>query len=119
LAVRFKPNRDIASVNWVELACWPVTHGWLGPGDVVSASAELENITLQMRAHPDVLFVRCEICRRAKEWDALFAVAEMRIKVVPKKRRMIAFGPPTSCRPALFHGRMHPECISRPDESSR
>ena len=61
--------------------------GWLGLGDAVSASAELENITPQFREHPAVLHARCEICRRTKEWDALIAVAEALIKIVPKDRQ--------------------------------
>jgi len=58
--------------------------GWIGLGDLVSASNELEEITPQLRAHPDVLLLRCEIYHRAKKWDGLLAVAGTLVKMIPK-----------------------------------
>jgi predicted Zn-dependent protease len=57
--------------------------GWLGLGDPVSASDELEKITPQLRAHPDVLLVRCEIYHAARKWDALLDAAEILVRVLP------------------------------------
>ncbi len=59
--------------------------GWLGLGDLVSASNELEEITPQLRTHPDVLLLRCEIYARAKKWDYVLTVAETLVKTVPKE----------------------------------
>lgn len=61
--------------------------GWLGLGDVVSASNELEEITPELRAHPDVLKVRCEIYSKAKKWDHAATVAEALVKILPDEPR--------------------------------
>ena len=61
--------------------------GWLGLGDIVSASNELDEITPQLRAHPDVLVVRCEIYTTAKKWDVVVTIAETLVKIAPAKSR--------------------------------
>jgi hypothetical protein len=43
--------------------------GWLELGNWLEANAELENITPQQRAHPDVLRLRVEIYSAADKWD--------------------------------------------------
>lgn len=61
--------------------------GWLGLGDVVSASNELDEITPASQAYPDVLLVRCDIYSKGKKWDSLLTVAETLVKVAPKERQ--------------------------------
>lgn len=60
--------------------------GWLGLGDWASANAELEEISPKMRAHPDVLLLRCEIYGRAGKWDYVVEVASTLAKELPKRR---------------------------------
>jgi tetratricopeptide (TPR) repeat protein len=43
--------------------------GWLELGNWLEANKELERITPQLRAHPDVLRMRVEIYSAAKKWD--------------------------------------------------
>ena len=57
--------------------------GWLGLGDVVEASEELERITPQMRAHPFVLEVRWQIYAKAKKWDYAVEVARGLTNMLP------------------------------------
>ncbi len=42
-----------------------MARGWLGLGDCQSANDELEEITPQLRAHPDVLLVRVQVYLKA------------------------------------------------------
>jgi tetratricopeptide (TPR) repeat protein len=44
--------------------------GWLELGNHLEANEELEKITPQFRAHPDVLEIRWQICAKEKKWDA-------------------------------------------------
>ena len=63
--------------------------GWLELGDLVSASDELEQITPELRAHPDVLQVRLKIYCEAKKWDYAAEVASALCKMLPDS----PFGP--------------------------
>jgi hypothetical protein len=49
--------------------------GWLGLGNHLEANEELEQITPQMRVHPDVLEVRWQICAKEKKWEACVDIA--------------------------------------------
>jgi uncharacterized protein HemY len=44
--------------------------GWLGLGDYESASQELEKISAEFQAHPEVLATRYCVYAAAKKWDA-------------------------------------------------
>jgi tetratricopeptide (TPR) repeat protein len=57
--------------------------GWLGLGDWASANEELDQITPEMRAHPDVLEVRWQVYAAAKRWEQCVEIAEATIKLVP------------------------------------
>lgn len=57
--------------------------GWLGLGDWCEADEELEAITPQMRAHPDVLCVRWQVYAKAKKWEIAAEVAQALCKIVP------------------------------------
>jgi tetratricopeptide (TPR) repeat protein len=50
-------------------------HGWIELGNRVEASAELEQITPSLLAHPDVLEVRWLIHERAKDWQTCLDLA--------------------------------------------
>lgn len=58
--------------------------GWLYLGDWQSANAELEELTPRMRAHPDVLVLRCEIYAKAEKWEQVVEVASTLVKHAPK-----------------------------------
>ncbi len=57
--------------------------GWLGLGDHLSANQELDNITPELRAHPDVLKVRYEVFSAGKKWDAAVEIARIIAKLLP------------------------------------
>ena len=44
--------------------------GWLELGDHLEADKELDEITPQLRAHPDVLEVRWQVYAHAEKWKA-------------------------------------------------
>jgi tetratricopeptide (TPR) repeat protein len=57
--------------------------GWLELGNWLEANAELENITPQQRAHPDVLRLRVDIYAAAKKWDYVVEVASALSRMIP------------------------------------
>ena len=63
--------------------------GWLGLGNWQEANEELERVTPQMRAHPDVLNVRCKIYCEAQKWDYVATVADTLCRILPDS----SFGP--------------------------
>ena len=58
--------------------------GWLGLGDLNSASDELDQISPEFRIHPDVLLMRCEIYSAAKKWDYVVSISETLVQQLPK-----------------------------------
>jgi tetratricopeptide (TPR) repeat protein len=58
--------------------------GWLGLGDHLSANAELEQITPELKAHPKVLAVRLEIYWEAEKWEACVQIAGALVILEPK-----------------------------------
>jgi predicted Zn-dependent protease len=61
--------------------------GWLGLGDFVSASNELEEIMAQERAHPAVLSLRYAIYAKGGRRDMAADVAEGLLAMLPDKAR--------------------------------
>lgn len=57
--------------------------GWLGLGDYLEANGELEKIAPKLRAHPDVLRLRCEIYLRAAKWNEAAVVASALCDMIP------------------------------------
>jgi tetratricopeptide (TPR) repeat protein len=57
--------------------------GWLGLGNHIEANEELENITPQLRAHPDVLEMRWQIYAEAKKWEACVDIARAITNLAP------------------------------------
>lgn len=77
-------NFELRDLRYLEAA-----QGWLGLGNWFEANEELERITPRMRAHPDVLTVRCKIYCEAKKWDYVAEVADALCRMLPES----AFGP--------------------------
>lgn len=71
------PKADLHHLNAAE--------GWLGLGDWRSAEDELEAITPELRAHPDVLEVRWQVDAAAKRWEACVQIATSLSKVAPER----------------------------------
>ena len=63
--------------------------GWLGLGNWREANQELEHITPQLRTHPDVLSVRCQIYSDAHKWEYVTEIADALCRMLPNE----AFGP--------------------------
>ena len=59
--------------------------GWLELGNHLEANAELENITPELRAHPDVLELRWEIYVKESKWDACKEIAAAITKQDPAR----------------------------------
>jgi predicted Zn-dependent protease len=57
--------------------------GWLGLGDIESASSELREVSPAERAHPAVLTVRYQLYAQAKQWDTAVDVADDLVKMLP------------------------------------
>jgi predicted Zn-dependent protease len=60
--------------------------GWIGLGNYAEANEELENITAENRAHPDVLQLRWRIYADAKKWKACLDIATALTKMTPERR---------------------------------
>jgi len=58
--------------------------GWLGLGNWQEANEELEKITPQLRAHPDVLEVRLEIYAKAGKWEPCVDLGNALVQAVPE-----------------------------------
>ena len=59
--------------------------GWLELGLHLEANEELEKITPQLRAHPDVLEVRWQIYAKEKRWEACVHIATAIINLAPER----------------------------------
>lgn len=59
--------------------------GWLMLGNPVEAAAELEKITPDVRAKPEVLQLQWQIFARQKQWVACLETASVLIKMAPKR----------------------------------
>jgi hypothetical protein len=78
--------------------------GWLELGNHLEANEELEKITASLRAHPDVLEVRWQICARELKWDACLDIAVALVQTAPERPAgwihrsvyRVTFGPPVS-----------------------
>jgi tetratricopeptide (TPR) repeat protein len=57
--------------------------GWLELGNSPEAIQELERITPQFGAHPDVLELRWQIHAEAKHWDACVGIGQTQVELAP------------------------------------
>jgi len=59
--------------------------GWLLLGNDAEAAEDLERITPQLRAHPDVLEVRWQIHARCRKWEACLDIARAVVEIDPDR----------------------------------
>lgn len=59
--------------------------GWLELGNHLEASEELEKITPQLRAHPDVLELRWQIYAKEREWEPCVDIATAITQLAPER----------------------------------
>ncbi len=86
----FKSARqdDVVSVLALES---PDTHylnaarGWLGLGNWMEASSELERIRPNMRAHPDVLEIKYRICAMSGQWTEAMLICHTLTSLAPDR----------------------------------
>jgi tetratricopeptide (TPR) repeat protein len=57
--------------------------GWLGLGNQIEAFEELEQISPQLRVHPDVLELRWQIYAKDNKWEACVNIARAIAKLAP------------------------------------
>ena len=57
--------------------------GWLELGNWQEANAELENITPELRVHPDVLRIRWHVYASAKHWHLAVEVTKALTTMLP------------------------------------
>ena len=84
-AVRFVPvlqllpialkNRRMAHFSLQDKRHFEAAQGWLGLGNWQEANEELEKITPQLKAHPEVLALRIGIFGRAGKWEYAVEIA--------------------------------------------
>lgn len=58
-------------------------HGWLELGNHIEADVELDKITPQLRAHPDVLKARWDVYATARKWETALDIASAIIQLAP------------------------------------
>jgi tetratricopeptide (TPR) repeat protein len=58
--------------------------GWLELGNHIEADRELDEITPELRAHPNVLLLRCEIYSHAKQWESVVTIADTLVNIAPR-----------------------------------
>lgn len=56
--------------------------GWLGLGDPLAANEELEQISPESRAHPEVLEMRFKICAETNHWIPAVEIAQTMAKLL-------------------------------------
>ena len=61
--------------------------GWLDLGNHLEANEELERISPELRAHPDVLILRWQIYGRAEKWEPCLIVARALTEQSPNDLR--------------------------------
>jgi tetratricopeptide (TPR) repeat protein len=59
-------------------------HGWFELGNCLQATEELNQISPQMRGHPDVLVVRVAVFEAAKRWEYAAEVARAITEFAPE-----------------------------------
>jgi predicted Zn-dependent protease len=78
-------NKKIKPLDMPDTFHLQAAEGWLGLGDVESASAELREISSTEWMHPAVLAVRYQVYAEAKQWDQAVEVADELARVLPEK----------------------------------
>lgn len=70
--------------------------GWLALGNLLEANEELERISPTLRAHPEVLEIRCRIYEAAEQWEMGLVVASSLSEQVPSRKAACFTGPGVS-----------------------
>jgi tetratricopeptide (TPR) repeat protein len=73
------------SLSPTDLSHLKAAEGWLELGNWHEANEELELIMPQLRAHPNVLEMRCRIYEAAGKWEMSLAVSETLCQQLPKR----------------------------------
>jgi predicted Zn-dependent protease len=58
--------------------------GWLGLGDIRSATEELNQVSPELRDHPLVLEVTYQICAGTKQWEKSIEIARNMARLLPR-----------------------------------
>jgi hypothetical protein len=67
---RYPPRQDMKPLSHPDDLHAKAAQGWVELGNHPEANEELEKITSEMRAHPDVLEIRWQIYAKEKRWEA-------------------------------------------------
>jgi tetratricopeptide (TPR) repeat protein len=59
--------------------------GWIELGDHIEADAELDNITPELRMHPDALKLRWQIYANAEKWDMCADLGSLLVTLAPER----------------------------------
>ena len=78
-------KKNIPTLPMADLHHLNAAEGWLGLGDWQSADDELEAITPELRAHPEVLEVRWQVHAVAKRWEACVQIATTLAELAPDR----------------------------------
>lgn len=78
-------KKKIKPLNMPDIFRLQAAEGWLGLGDVTSATNELREMSPAVRTHPSVLCVRYQIYAQEKQWDRAVELASELIKILPEE----------------------------------
>ena len=76
---------NLTPIDPPDLHHFRAAQGWLELGNLSEANAELHNIGLETRLHPDVLEVHWHICFREKLMYACLAIGSTLVRVAPDR----------------------------------
>lgn len=79
-----KAKKNIKPLDVQDTFRLQAAEGWLGLGDIESATNELKEVSPAEYKHPAVLSVRYQIHAQAKQWDEAVAVANELMKLLPE-----------------------------------
>jgi predicted Zn-dependent protease len=59
--------------------------GWLGLGDIRSATEELDQVSPELRDHPLVLEITYQLCVGTKQWEKSIEIARNMARLLPRQ----------------------------------
>ena len=68
-----------------QIHCLSAAIGWLELGNIAEAHAELAQIEVEWRQHPDVLEVRWVLCAEEKQWQEGLEIARALLHLAPER----------------------------------
>lgn len=81
------PRTDLPELTITDLHRVRAAEGWLELGNPVEAEAELGRVSADVGVHPDLLHLRWQICRCAKNWDQCLETATALTRIAPADPR--------------------------------